>query len=158
MANAYDYRVFIDKIAKVVKDASGGKPLIESNSAGKQPPFPFCTYTITSPYISITQDVLEEEEFEMVVSFTWHGESGLDMLNLAAQTNKYLRSAACSEYLTKHQIVVVQVSNSGKRDNFLTVDYERMAGFDVRFRVKDTYADGTKDTIEQINFTNETIY
>ena len=139
----------------IIAYVSDGRPLIEHNSVGDMPDYPFCTYQITSPYIPITSDVVENEQFELVVSFTWHGQSSLDMLNFAMRTNKYFRSPQGTETLSKKDIVASQVSNYGARDNFISIDYERSAGLDVRFRVSDNYVDAYSGTIENIVFENE---
>lgn len=155
MSESYDYRLFIDEVAKEIAKASNNKPLIESNSSGDQPDFPFCTYTIISPYLPITQDIVENELFEVVVSFIWHDTSGLDVLNMATKTNKHFRSFECSEALAEQGIAVVKTTNSGQRDNFISFDYERLAGFDVRFRVRDKYVEEGKGTITDVNITND---
>lgn len=139
----------------VIASVSDDRPLIERSSIGDMPDYPFCTYQITSPYIPITSDVVDNEQFELVVSFTWHGQSALDMLDLAMKTNKYFRSAEGTETLKEKNIVVSQVSNYGSRDNFITIDYERSSGLDVRFRVSDNYADAYSGTIGNITFENE---
>lgn len=151
----YDYRVFIDNMIPIISTISGGRPLIEQSSAGDIPAYPFCTYQITSPYLPITSDLVAKEQFELVVSFTWHGKSSLDMLNLAMRTNKYFRSGEASEILSKKNVTVSKVSNYGARDNFISIDYERSAGLDVRFRVSDNYVDEYAGSIGNITYENK---
>ncbi|MFL2133009.1 LIC_12616 family protein [Desemzia sp. FAM 23990] len=138
MGQSFDYREFINKIATLLK-TNFQLSLIESNSIGEQLDFPFVTYTITSPYISTTQDIVENEIFEMIISFTIHTRSTLDALNTSGNINKWFRSDTTRLVLAKDGIVVVKATNSGSRDNFVSVDYERTAGFDIRFRVTDQY-------------------
>ncbi|MCI3027689.1 hypothetical protein LMF32_00875 [Desemzia sp. C1] len=147
MNQSFNYRKFIDKIAMLLK-VNFQLSLIESNSIGEQLDFPFITYTITSPYIATTQDIVDNETFEMVVSFTLHTRSTLDALNTSGSINKWFRSDNTRLVLAKEGVVVVKVTNSGSRDNFVSVDYERMAGFDVRFRVTDQYKG---EEVEEIN-------
>lgn len=149
MNQGFDYRVFIDKIALLLK-ANFGLTLIESYSSGEQPEHPFVTYTITSPYISVSQDVIEDETFEMVVSFSTHTKSTLDALNTSGSINKWFRSDVTRLTLAKDKVVVVKVTNSGSRDNFVSVEYERLAGFDVRFRVMDQYVGEAIEDISNV--------
>lgn len=154
MSQSFDYRVFINGLAAAVKERFG-LILIESNSGGDQPDYPFLTYTITSPYLPVTTDITDDEQFEMVVSFTYHSRSSLDALNATGSINKFFRSMSTRVDLAKRNIVIVSVSNAGSRDNLISVEYERVAGFDVRFRVKDTYSDTEGiDTINNVEITN----
>lgn len=154
MSQSFDYRVFINGLAAAVKERFG-LILIESNSGGDQPDYPFLTYTITSPYLPVTTDITDDEQFEMVVSFTYHSRSSLDALNATGSINKFFRSMSTRVDLAKKNTVVVSVSNAGSRDNLVSVEYERVAGFDVRFRVKDMYSDTEGiDTINNVEITN----
>lgn len=153
----YDYGMLVNTLIKAISDLSGGLQLIESASVGEQPAYPFCQYTITSPYIAITQDVVEGEQFEVVISLTWRGLSGHQVLNLANATNKYFRSQKGRFFMQENgSIVVVSVQNSGLRDTFISIEYERSAGIDLRLRVSDSYSSEIQE-IENISFTNENL-
>ncbi|HFQ6247696.1 TPA: hypothetical protein ACHSDD_002786 [Listeria monocytogenes] len=153
----YDYGILVNTLIKAISDLSGGLQLIESASVGEQPAYPFCQYTITSPYIAITQDVVEGEQFEVVISLTWRGLSGHQVLNLANTTNKYFRSQKGRFFMQENGgIVVVSVQNSGLRDTFISIEYERSAGIDLRLRVTDSYSSEIQE-IENISFTNENL-
>ncbi|HAM2187601.1 TPA: hypothetical protein H9347_002795 [Listeria monocytogenes] len=153
----YDYGTLVNTLIKAISELSGGLQLIESASGGEQPEYPFCQYTITSPYIAISPDVVEGEQFEIVISLTWRGLSGHQVLNLANTTNKYFRSQEGRFFMQENGgIIVVSVQNSGLRDTFISIEYERSAGIDLRLRVADSYSSEVQE-IENISFTNENL-
>lgn len=139
MSNDFDYTTVTSALIKAIKDGTG-YPLIAENSAGDPPPYPYCSYTITSPKIDIERDY-EGAIFELVVSLTWHGTSSVGVLNLAKKAESYLKSSQGRKALSDKGIVIVSTSGFTSRDNFISIDYERMAGFDVQLRVRDTYVD-----------------
>ena len=47
--------------------------------------------------------------------------------------------------------VIVEISNVQARDNFITIDYDRRYGFDVRIRLADEEIRETEDIIEKVN-------
>ncbi len=147
MSNEYDYTVVTSALIKAIMDGTGC-PLIEENSAGDQPEYPFCTFTITSPEINIERDY-EGALFEMVVSLTWHGTSSIGVLNLAKKSKSYLKSTQGRKTLSDNGLAIVDISSSNPRDNFISTDYERMAGFDVRLLAQDNFTDDDVDTIEE---------
>ncbi|MGX7417808.1 phage neck terminator protein [Carnobacterium gallinarum] len=140
MENTYDYKELVNFLIESVHSFSG-KELIESNTIGNIPDYPYCAYTIISPYIPITSDIVTGEQFECVVSLTWHCLSGLEALMFAGKTNKYFKTFEVQRLLEQKKIVFVGASSSGQRDNFLSIEYERLAGCDLRFRVTDQYQD-----------------
>lgn len=151
MDNVFNYTVVTSALIKAVRTATGYL-LIESNSAGEQPPYPFCSYTITSPKIDVEREI-ENAQFEIVVSLTWHGTSSVGVLNLAKTTESYFKSTKGRDELGTKGIVVVDVTLDGSRDDFLSIDYERKAGLDVHLRVRETFIDDT-EPIRDINIKN----
>lgn len=139
MNPTFDYTVVTRALIAGVKAATN-YPLIAANTSGQAPPFPYCTYTITSPKIAIEHEY-ENAIFEMVVSLTWHNTTQVGVLNLAKQMESYFTSSAGRKALADQGIVLADVLNFSERDNFLTIDYERLAGVDFRLRVKDPYVD-----------------
>lgn len=153
MYQGFNYSKLIGTLINAINEFSG-RDLIESSSAGEPPEYPYCQYTITSPYLSITSDVVEGEVFETVVSLTWRSLSGQEVLNLAGQTNKFFRSQAGRLFMQENgNHVVVDVTNTGMRDTFISIEYERMAGVDLRLRVQDEFMDPI-DRIENIEISN----
>ena len=143
------YKQLAKRLAEVVT-RSTGHMLIERNSSGKKPPYPFCTYTFTSPYVAITSGIVEHEVFECTISLTWHGESGLEVLDLAYKTNKWLRSFAGRSFLSTHQIAVVSVEGTEQQSNLISTRHERLAGLNIKLRVKDDYIDDDVEFIKTV--------
>lgn len=135
----FDYTTVTSALIKAIKDSTG-YPLIAGNSSGEQPPYPFCTFTFTSPEIEIER-FYEGALFEIVVSLTWHDTSQIGVLNLAKKSENYFRSTRGKKTLSDNGIAIADILNSSSRDNFISIDYERTAGFDLRLRVRDTFVD-----------------
>lgn len=118
------------------------------------PEYPFCQYTYTSAHKRITWDIVDNEIFEVVVSLTWRGLSGHEVLNLANATNKWFRSQEGRFFMQENDIVVVDVLNFGLRDTLISIEYERMAGLDLRLRVRDPYTQEI-DEIDAVSIDNQ---
>lgn len=89
-ANSFDYSEFIETLAEAIFKLSAGKQLIESSSSGEAPDYPYCQYTITSPFNPITWDIVDYEMFEVGVSLTWRGFLAMKCSTLLiAQTNGF---------------------------------------------------------------------
>ena len=142
MESTYDYTELVDTLIEVVKTTTG-LVLIESNSAGKQPDYSFWFYSFTSPYIPITNDVVNGEVFECVISLTNHSLSSLESLNYATLLHKKLREFDSRMAFYDKNITVVSTGKIGKRDSLISIEYERTTGFDLRLRIKDQF----KETI-----------
>lgn len=153
-ANSFDYSELIGTLAEAISKLSGGKQLIESSTSGEAPDYPYCQYTITSPFDPITWDIVDYEMFEVGVSLTWRGLSGHEVLNLANRTNKWFRSQEGLFFMKEKGIVVVDINNDGLRDTLISIEYERMAGLDIKFRVRDSYVQDVQK-IENFSIGNE---
>lgn len=152
MASSFDYRAqLITHLVAHAKESVGCQ-LIENNSNGEQPDFPFITYAIISPFIPVHFDDRGEELFECVLSLTIHDDSALDALNIAAKYRKSFLTEDGITFFKNNSIVVVSARPSSSRDNFISIDYERLAGFDLRLRLRDNFVDESGDVIEKIEF------
>lgn len=151
MANYFDYKVVTSSLIKAVRTLTE-KPCIEANGTGEQPAYPFATFTIMNPKIAIQQDE-ENAQFELTVSLTWHDESSLSVLNLAKQCESYFKSTEGRSLFAEKGVVIVDVMDFDRRDNFISIEYERSAGFDIKMRVLDSHADDVSP-IEQIEYKN----
>jgi len=140
-----DYAAIRSAIVRPLSVALG-IPVIMGDQTGKMPPYPFVTYKMTSPYLAPAHGVedvenvdggirrTQEKQVEVVFSFTVHSRDADDA---------YQRCYALIEYfdftgrdtLRGAGITVVEITNAQNRDVFLTVEYERRVGCDVRFRV-----------------------
>ncbi|USK71761.1 phage neck terminator protein [Peribacillus asahii] len=147
MTEYFDYKVITSSLIKAVRTLTS-RPCIEANSSGDQPEYPFATFTITSPEIAYERDN-NNAQFEVVVSLTWHDESSLSVLNLSKKCRSYFKSTEGRAIFAEKNVVIVDTSDANKRDNFISIEYERAAGFDITMRVLDPYVDDV-DSIEQI--------
>ena len=144
MADYFDYKTITSSLIKAVKTATG-YPCLEANSTGDQPPYPFATFTITSPRIQIQEDDNSNAQFEAVVSLTWHDTSSLSVLNLAKRCESFIKSTSGRAIFAEKGVVIVGATDFDRRDNFISIEYERTAGFDISLRVMDPHKDDVED-------------
>lgn len=132
--------------------------VIQAEGLGKRPKYPFVTMKkITNAIIigqptskiGVEEEMILEQDIEMVFSLTVNANSIEDADDYAMKARSYLEGFGYYELQDKN-ITVVEVLPSTNRDVFLTVDYERRVGFDIRLRVRgqDAYA---MDVIEKVN-------
>lgn len=134
-----DYTSALKTVITFVETTTGAKVILENQSA-VQPPYPFCTYSIPSPYLPKRTDYVGDqmgEVIEFVVSLTWHSKSNVEALSLASQTATSLKTLGGRQTLGDAGLTMVSIDGFTNRDTFITIDTERRYGFDVRFR---TYA------------------
>lgn len=118
--------------------------LIQANTAGTQPPYPFATFTITTPKVLVGNQSgpQQAEQFELVVSLTFKSTSALTALNLAEQAQQYLRSNTGRSFLLgTGGLVLASVQGFTNRDNFISIDYERNVGFDIQLRAANPFVE-----------------
>lgn len=139
MPSYFDYRIVTSSLIKAVRSLTT-YPCIEANGTGEQPAYPFATFTITAPKITIQRDD-DNAQFELTVSLTWHDQSSLSVLNLAKKCESFFKSSAGRALFAEKGVVIVDVMGFDRRDNFISIEYERMAGFDISMRVMDTHVD-----------------
>ena len=131
--------------------------VIQAETKHKQPPYPFIAIKQTSPSIGIgvptvftgkdgTQTI--EQDYEMVLSLTAHSDAIESATDLANKARNYFLGKGTIE-LSDAYIAIVDVLPATNRDVFLTIEYERRIGFDVRLRVRDTETYNI-DVIEQV--------
>ncbi|WP_052323598.1 MULTISPECIES: phage neck terminator protein [Lysinibacillus] len=117
--------------------------VIQAEGMGKQLPYPFFSIKSISPAISmgnVTESVDDnlmtiEQDIEIVLSITCNAEKIEDAENYSNKARGYFLGKATID-LSDANITVVEVLNANNHDVFLTVDYERRVGFDVRLRVR----------------------
>lgn len=120
-----------------------GIEVIQAEGMGKQPPYPFFSIKNISPAISVgqvTESVEDnimtiEQDIEMVLSITCNAEKIEDAEDYSNKARGYFLGKGAIE-LADENIAVVEVLSANNRDVFLTIDYERRVGFDVRLRVR----------------------
>ena len=136
--------------------------VIQTSTIGDMPKYPFISYTVTSPYLRLGQDEEYNEKvnssyqnrhvlhYERVFSFTITAKDEDTAMDKCMQAMRYFRNDGVLELKDKG-IAIVEISNVQARDNFITIDYDRRYGFDVRIRLADEEVRETTDIIEQIN-------
>lgn len=146
MKGTYDFRNLIRPILALIQD-TGGVPVVEAQFAGKQEEYPFVSYECVNPYLPISTDVIDHEEFETIWSFDAYAEDSFESLNVAMMVEKLLRTQATTFTLTDNGIVLVDAQDVETRDVSFAIQEQRRTGFDARFRVRDQF----EDAIETIS-------
>lgn len=141
-------------------------PVLLSTSVEPQQDYPYISYTITNPriepvkwsmYEELGTDTIKrryETIIEQIYSFTVIGNEEDQVHDLLHKAINYFRIYGVDE-LAIHQIVIVDVSNVQNRDNFVTVEYEKRIGFDVRFRMVEVSEHETTNYIEVMTINKE---
>lgn len=136
--------------------------VIQSSTIGDMPKYPFITYTVTSPYLKVGFDEEYTEQvnstyqnrhvlhYERVFSFTIVSKDEDEAMDLCVKAIRYFSNDGVLELKDKN-IVIVEITNVAARDNFITIDYDRRYGFDVRIRLADEEVRETEDIIEKVN-------
>ena len=136
--------------------------VIQSSTIGDMPKYPFITYTVTSPYLKVGFDEEYTEEvnstyqnrhvlhYERVFSFTIVSKDEDEAMDLCVKAIRYFSNDGVLELKDKN-IVIVEITNVAARDNFITIDYDRRYGFDVRIRLADEEVRETEEIIEKVN-------
>lgn len=120
-----------------------GIEVIQADGIGEQPPYPFFSIKNISPAIGVGQvaENLEdtimtiEQDIEMVLSITCNAGNIEDAEDYSNKARGYFLGKGVIE-LSDANIAVVEVLGANNRDVFLTIDYERRVGFDVRLRIR----------------------
>lgn len=137
-----DYEAIKRTIIGHIKSNTGHEVVLQASNA-PQPAYPFCSYTITSPYLPVSNAEVGAnivEDVEMVFSLTWHSQSATEAQGLAHQTAMLFKMRYAVQMLGDANISVVRLEGFQNRDTFLTIDSERRVGLDVRIRIRHTEA------------------
>ncbi|MEK4085610.1 phage neck terminator protein [Psychrobacillus sp. FSL K6-1415] len=120
-----------------------GIEVIQAESIGKQPEYPFISIKKTTIGQNVGQ-VAEsltgniktiEQDVESVFSITCNAATIEDAEDYTHKARAYFLGKGHID-LSDKNITVVDVLNATNRDVFLTVAYERRCGFDLRLRVR----------------------
>ncbi|WOC33053.1 MULTISPECIES: phage neck terminator protein [Caproicibacterium] len=133
-------------------------PVIRSNQTAPVPPYPYVSYTITTPVQSggtwaTGEDGRQFIDLPQVWSFTVQAADDMQALQLAMDAFQWFDTEAGHFYLKQNEIAVQRVGSIGNRDNLLSIEYEYRKGFDVTFLLR--YY--TKQSVTEINGTIDTI-
>lgn len=125
-----------------------GMLVILENQTGQTPLYPFVTYKLISPYLPSGQgnygvepapdgvELAKQRDIEQVFSFTVHDTDSDRAYQACFNIIEYFDFLG-RDTLREQGIVVVEMTNVQSRDTFLTIEYERRVGVDVRIRVVD---------------------
>lgn len=119
-----------------------GCPVIRSNQNAPLPPYPFISYTITTPMSENkgTYSEYEDDTARKTVTQIWSVTALADdsekSVELATKARSWFDFVG-AVYLSDNDIIVQSVGNVTNRDNVLTTEYEYRNGFDVFFSVDD---------------------
>lgn len=140
--------------------------ILQSTNVEKTQEYPYGTYTIINPRLEPVRPAIYENEstdsikrtyetiIEQVYSFTIIGNEEDQVLDLTHKAINFFRIYGVKQLSIKN-IVIVEVSNVQNRDNFVTIDYEKRVGFDVRFRMVEVSEYEDKEYIEASNLNVE---
>lgn len=146
LKGTFDYGNLVDTLINIAKDNMNMDMVLE-NDMGDQPAYPFYSFTITSPHINVTKDVVNGEVFELTLSITCHDKSSISALSLAESFRKLFRTDAIHQTLQTNNIAIIGIDSTTNRDIPLIDIYEYRAGFDVHLRVRDSFM----ESLPQIN-------
>jgi hypothetical protein len=131
----------LSEVIKLTSDIGSETFIVPQVSNDPRPPYPFGTYTITSPYLNVKrfeqgEDIIEDAE--IVVSLTWHSLDQLESIQLAQKFATLFNHSAIKQRLNSYGvwISIVRVEGFGSRDNFLSIKSEFRTGFDLRLRIR----------------------
>ena len=147
-----DYGAIKRTIVGHIKSNTGHEVVLQAGNA-PQPDYPFCSYSVTSPYLPVSNAEVGEdmiEDVEMVFSLTWHSRSATEAEGLAHQTAMLFKMRHATQMLGDANISVVRLEGFQNRDTFLTIDSERRVGLDVRIRVRHIETSPSMETIETV--------
>jgi hypothetical protein len=146
-----DYNSVIAAVTTVIKTETT-RPVLVQGSNNKVPPYPYCSYTVTSPFLKQTH--IEEgetltQDAELVISLTWASKDNVEAMSLTQRTATLLDHPATRQKFADVGLSVVRTEGFGNRDTFLTIDVERRYGFDLRLRTRHTETK-TLETVETL--------
>lgn len=113
-------------------------PVIMANQVSPAPPYPYLSYTVTSPVVSdakgysIAEDGTRFKPMVQIWSFTAQSSDDVEAFDIAMNAYNWLALSG-TVYLNDNRIVVQRVGNITNRDNLLTIEYEYRRGFDAEF-------------------------
>lgn len=127
-------------IAKGLKDYLG-VPVIRGNQTAPRPPYPFVAYNVTTIAGQNGGSWQEHEDADRklvrsIWSITALSKDWDESVNLAIKARQWFEHTGRAA-LSDQGFTVQSTTDITNRDNILTVEYERMNGFDVFFYVYD---------------------
>lgn len=134
--------------------------IVKSNQIHKKPPYPYVSFTITTPVRAEEGTYCEAEDgtryrdLLQTWSITVQSNKDNEANELAMKAFDWLQVQG-DLYLKDNNIVVADISDITNRDNMISIDYEYRYGFDVTFRMVHEIAmtqEEQENTIQEIEF------
>lgn len=148
-----DYEAIVTAVNRLIKTETGC-PVVKQNSNSPQPPYPFCSYTITSPYLNAASFEKGEtltEDVEVVLSLTWSSKDDIEPIALAQKAATAFKHTSTRQKFFDLGLAIVRIDGFGSRDNLISIQTEYRAGFDLRLRVRHSESKAI-DTIETVQY------
>lgn len=130
-------------------------PIIRSSQTGDTPPYPYLSYTITSP-MGRTKGTYGEEGdvYSNTVTQTWsitvQSDKMEEALNLTLKAFDFF-DVAGSLVLNDNEVIGKPITDISNRDNLITIEYEYRNGFDVAvYLMNEVDVSGSKQNIDKI--------
>ena len=111
--------------------------VVRQNQVAKAPPYPYVSYTVTTPVSAKRGTYCEAEDGDYIQvvqtwSFTVQSDDQDEAMTLGLKMYDYFTNAGLT-LLSDNGIVIFGVTNLTTRDNLLTIQYEYRNGLDVEF-------------------------
>lgn len=152
--------VIVENLKKYL--TTDGRPceVIRQNQVAEAPPYPYVSYTLTTPVSSDQGTYCEAEDgtlYKNVLqtwSFTVQSDDQDEAMTLALKAYAFFSSVGVT-LLADNKIMVSRVRDVTTRDNLITIQYEYRNGLDVTFCLLYSItpdAQLSDDVIETIDF------
>ncbi|AMX00417.1 LIC_12616 family protein [Rummeliibacillus stabekisii] len=146
-------------IVRNLKETTGIQTIIAEQS-NEQPSYPFIAIKFTTLGKQVgraTQYMKEngqhiEQDIEMVLSVSSFSEEMDESINNAYAAFQFFEVDGI-QTLQEANIAVVKTTEITNRDTFISIEYERRTGFDVRIRTR-AHSIREHDSIDTININN----
>ena len=155
--------VIVDGLKEYITTNIRPCEVIRQNQVAKVPPYPYVSYTVTTPVAEKRGTYCKAEDGTLFMdalqtwSFTVQSDDSDEAMTLALRIFAYFTAVGLTDLADKG-ITVRRVTGVTTRDNLITIQYEHRNGLDVTFGL--LYAIAPNDqkdngVIETINFKEE---
>ena len=137
-----DYRaneiVIVEALKTYLTSKDRACEVVRQNQVAEVPPYPYVSYTVTTPVsedkgtYNETEDGTLYKSILQTWSFTAQSNDQDEALTLATKIYDFFTVVAHS-FLADNNITVRRVRNVTTRDNFISIQYEFRNGLDVTF-------------------------
>ena len=137
--------------------------VVRQNQVVEVPPYPYVSYTVTTPVSAHSGTYSEAEDGTMfrnmlqTWSFTVQSDDQDEAMVLGMKMFDFF-SVVCLTHLADRNITVRKVGNVNNRDNLISIEYEYRKGLDVTFGLLDSIEPSEqlfKGEIENVKFKEE---